>query len=99
ATPRHAQPSPLCVPGWSFGRGAGDTPACHPAQPGREGLPWPCDHPSRIGVPGVTMGEGGVPIAGGQKTTLRTFTVEGEEQNEGLRPRIAWTKPPCIFYN
>jgi len=33
----------------------------------------------------------GVPIAGVQKTTIRTFTVKGEEENEGLRPRISWT--------
>jgi hypothetical protein len=30
----------------------------------------------------------GVPVAGIQKTTIRTFTGEGEEKNEGLRPRI-----------
>src|SRR5215813_2784577 len=32
----------------------------------------------------------GVPIAGVQKTTLRTFVGNGEEENEGLRPRILW---------
>ena len=33
----------------------------------------------------------GVPVAGVQKTTIHTFTVKGEEENEGLRPRYAWT--------
>ena len=35
-------------------------------------------------------GDYGVPVAGVQKTTIRTFTVEGEEKNERLRPRIPW---------
>ena len=30
----------------------------------------------------------GVPVARVQKTTIRTFTVEGEEKNEGLRARV-----------
>ena len=34
----------------------------------------------------------GVPVAGVQKTTIRTFMVEGEEKNEGLYPHIRWTK-------
>ncbi len=33
----------------------------------------------------------GVPVAGVQKTTIRTFTVNREDKNEGLRPRISWT--------
>ena len=40
----------------------------------------------------------GVPVAGVQKTTIRTFTVEGEEKNEGLRPRIRWTKTPDFVH-
>jgi hypothetical protein len=36
----------------------------------------------------------GVPVAGVQKTTIRTFTVEGEEKNEGLRPHILVAKTP-----
>ena len=34
----------------------------------------------------------GVPVAGVQKTTIHTFTVEGEEKTEGLHPHIRWTK-------
>ena len=30
----------------------------------------------------------GVPVAGVQTTTLRTFAVNGEEENEGLHPHI-----------
>jgi hypothetical protein len=40
----------------------------------------------------------GVPVAGVQKTTIRTFTVEGEEKNEGLRPHIRWTKIPDFIH-
>jgi hypothetical protein len=32
----------------------------------------------------------GVPVAGVQKTTIRTLTVKGEEENERLRPRMPW---------
>jgi hypothetical protein len=39
-----------------------------------------------------------VPVAGVQKTTIRTFTVEGEEQNEGLHPHIRWTKTPDFVH-
>src|SRR5262249_14539185 len=40
----------------------------------------------------------GVPVAGVPKTTIRTFTVEGEEKNEGLRPHIPWTKTPDFVH-
>jgi hypothetical protein len=40
----------------------------------------------------------GVPVAGVQKTTLRTFVGNGEEANAGLRPRLLWTETPCIFH-
>src|SRR5262249_41492677 len=40
----------------------------------------------------------GVPVAGVQKTTIRTFMVEGEEKNEGLRPHIRWTKIPDFVH-
>jgi len=30
----------------------------------------------------------GVPVACVPKTTIRTFMAKGEEENEGLRPRI-----------
>jgi hypothetical protein len=40
----------------------------------------------------------GVPVASVHKTTLRTFTVEGEEKNEGLHPHIRWTKTPNFVY-
>jgi hypothetical protein len=33
----------------------------------------------------------GVPVAGVQKTTICTFTVEVEEENEGLHPHLLWT--------
>jgi hypothetical protein len=36
----------------------------------------------------------GVPVAGGQKTTIRTFTVNDGEENEGHRLHIQWTKTP-----
>ena len=44
------------------------------------------------------MQELGVPVAGIQKTTIRTFTVEGEEKNEGLRPRLSWVEATDIFH-
>jgi hypothetical protein len=28
--------------------------------------------------------DNGVPVAGGQKTTIRTFAVSSEEENEGI---------------
>jgi hypothetical protein len=34
------------------------------------------------------LAENGVPVAGVQKTTIRTFMVNGEEENEGLHPHI-----------
>ena len=40
----------------------------------------------------------GVPVAGVQKTTIRTFTVEGEEKNERLHPHIRWTKTPDFVH-
>jgi len=46
----------------------------------------------------VLIVEAGVPVAGVQKTTICTFTIKGEEENEGLYPRILWTKTSCIFY-
>src|SRR5215813_11568232 len=36
----------------------------------------------------------GVPVAGGQKTTIRTFTVNDGKENEGLHPHIRWMKIP-----
>jgi hypothetical protein len=36
----------------------------------------------------------GVPVAGVQKTTICTFMVKGEEENEGLLPRIPPMKTP-----
>jgi hypothetical protein len=36
----------------------------------------------------------GVPVAGVQKTTIRTFTVNEGEENEGLRPHILVAKTP-----
>src|SRR6266446_2163202 len=36
----------------------------------------------------------GVPVVGVQKTTIRTFTVNDGEANEGLHPHIRWTKTP-----
>jgi hypothetical protein len=36
----------------------------------------------------------GVPVAGVQKTTIRTFAANGEEENEGLHPHIRWAKTP-----
>jgi hypothetical protein len=44
----------------------------------------------------LSQGQLGVPVAGVQKTTIRTFTVEGEEKNERLRPRIPWKETPYI---
>lgn len=32
----------------------------------------------------VLISEDEVPVAGGQKTTIRTFTLKGEEENERL---------------
>jgi len=40
----------------------------------------------------------GVPVARVQKTTIRTFAVNSEEENEGLRPRISWTLISNIFH-
>ena len=33
-----------------------------------------------------------------RRTTIRTFTVEGEEKNEGHRPHIWWTKTPDFVH-
>jgi hypothetical protein len=38
----------------------------------------------------VLIVEAGVPVAGGQKTTICPFTIKGEEENEGLYPRISF---------
>jgi hypothetical protein len=38
----------------------------------------------------VLIVEAGVPVAGVQKTTICTFTIKGEEENEGLYPRISF---------
>jgi len=38
----------------------------------------------------VLIVEAGIPVAGGQKTTICTFTIKGEEENEGLYPRISF---------
>jgi hypothetical protein len=46
----------------------------------------------------LSQGQLGVPVAGVQKTTIRTFTVEGEEKNEGLRPRLSWVEATDIFH-
>jgi hypothetical protein len=40
----------------------------------------------------VLIVEAGVPVAGVQKTTIRTFAVEGEEKNEGHFPCLSWAK-------
>ena len=40
----------------------------------------------------------GVPVAGVQKTTIRTFAVNSEEENEGLRPHILGTKTPDFVH-
>ena len=40
----------------------------------------------------------GVPVAGVQKTTIRTFAVNSEEENEGLRPHIRRTKTPDFVH-
>jgi hypothetical protein len=34
----------------------------------------------------------GVPVAGVHTTTIRPVTVEGEEKNAGLHPRISWVE-------
>jgi hypothetical protein len=39
----------------------------------------------------------GVPVAGVQKTTICTFTVKGEEENEGLLPQMPPMKTPDYF--
>ena len=43
----------------------------------------------------VLIVEAGVPVAGVQKTTICTFTIKGEEENEGLYPRrsVSFTRP------
>ena len=41
---------------------------------------------------------GGGPIAGVQKTTIRTFTVNEREETEGLRPHIRWTEMPDFVH-
>jgi len=46
----------------------------------------------------VLIIEDEVSVAGVQKTTIRPFTIKGEEENEGLYPRRLWTKTSCIFY-
>jgi len=56
---------------------------------GLPGCPWRCRTRLRS--------EDGVPVAGVQKTTLRTFTVEGEEKN-GLHPHIRWAKTPDFVH-
>ena len=40
---------------------------------------------------GIDVTHEGVPVAGAQKTTICTFMVNSVEENEGLRPRYAWT--------
>jgi hypothetical protein len=44
------------------------------------------------------VGAQGVPVAGVQKTTIRTFTGNNGEENEGLRPRLSWVESPDIFH-
>jgi hypothetical protein len=62
------------------------------------------EHITLIGARGVTpvvcqfSSELGVPVAGGQKTTIRTFTGHREGKNEGLRPHIRWTKTLDFVY-
>ena len=41
---------------------------------------------------------GGVPVAGVPKTTIRTFPVNREDENEGLRLHIQWTKTPDFVH-
>src|SRR5262252_1373437 len=43
-------------------------------------------------VSSVCTPENGVPVAGGQKTTIPTFMVNREGGNECLHPSIRWTK-------
>jgi len=49
----------------------------------------------------VLIVEAGVPVAGVQKTTICTFTVEGEEQNEGIllaNPKVPkLVCPTCLL--
>jgi|RhiMetStandDraft_8_1073273.scaffolds.fasta_scaffold43030_1 hypothetical protein len=40
----------------------------------------------------------GVPVAGVPKTTIRTFPVNREDENEGLRLHIQWTKTPDFVH-
>jgi hypothetical protein len=40
----------------------------------------------------------GVPVAGGHKTTIRPFAVEGEEKNAGLRPHLSWMETRDFFH-
>src|SRR5262245_48210217 len=40
----------------------------------------------------------GVPVAGVPKPTIRTFPVNDEEENAGLRPHIRWTKIPDFVH-
>ena len=43
--------------------------------------------PERVHLPPLKPAEhSGVPVAGVQKTTICTFMVKGEEENEGLHP-------------
>ena len=42
--------------------------------------------------------EEGVPVARVQKTTIRTFAVNSEEENEGLRRHIRRTKTPDFVH-
>jgi hypothetical protein len=46
------------------------------------------DDDRRVDAERELADEGGVPVAGGQKTTIRTFTVNDGEENEGHRPHI-----------
>ena len=40
----------------------------------------------------------GVPVAGVQETTIRTFMVKSEEEKDRLRPHIWWTKIPDFVH-
>jgi hypothetical protein len=40
------------------------------------------------------LGQGGVPIASVQETTIRESTVKTVGENVGLHPHIRWTKTP-----
>jgi hypothetical protein len=40
----------------------------------------------------------GVPVACVPKTTIRIFPVNREDENEGLRPHLWWTKTPDFVH-